>query len=154
MSRAAAYAGEPTEDGRFVPDSPGALRALLKSKAKAKKKIMIIIEDWRPVQSDAQRRMWFGIVVKRFCDETGYSFGNKHERDFVHHQVLIACGRYEVRKIFGKKVLEADSMKRGSMTAEEFSELFADAQRLGAEQEIIIPDPKSVEGLAMQAAYR
>ncbi len=154
MSQAATYRGKATEDGKFVPDSPAALRALLQTKAKGKKDIAITVDDWKPLQTDPQRRVWFGIVVKRFCEYMGYRFNNKDDREFVHHQILIACGRYDIKKIFGKEEKVAHSMKRGSMTTEQFSELLADVQQLGAEQGVVIPDPNSVEGLGMLAAYQ
>lgn len=144
----------PTKEGHFRPDNPKALKAWLSFKGNKKKPSLMraVFEDWHPDQSDAQRKKWFISAVKPFCEKMGYRFNNALEKELVHHEIMVALGRYEIKTVLGKEVKVPHSMARGKMTTEQFQELYEDVQRLGAEWDVVILDLSASEIEAMKAA--
>jgi hypothetical protein len=150
MSESVEFLGRPTDDGHFRAESPKALAAFLAARArhgKERKKDMLLrvtIEDWKPTRTNQQNRAWFGIVVKLFCEHMGHRYGNAHEKEFVHEQILINIGHCEtVRSFHGE--LKERALPTHDLEADKFWDLYERAQQLGAEMGIVIPDPERVQ---------
>lgn len=141
MAESTEFIGKATPDGHFKPTTgPNALRAFLKHKAAKDKTLRVIFEDWRPTRSNQQNRAWFGIVVKLFCERMGYRFSSERDKRYVHEQILIAIGWTEPgRDVHGQ--LQQRPKDTHDLDTAEFSDLYNRAQELGAQMDIVIPDP-------------
>lgn len=144
MSDPMAYAGRIDEAGKFHPVNPGAFKfAGLPFKGKD---VIITFEERADTRSNRQNRAFYGIVVKAFCEHMGYRFNNAREKEFVKNEILLAIGHYEIKAGIGgteKKVVKPTH----KMPAKDFSVMYETCQQLGAENEIMIPDPDSALAL-------
>lgn len=141
MEKAVAYIGTVGEDGKFIPDSPGAFKYALRP-FPVGTNILITFEELKNTRSNRQNRAWFGIVIKEFMGYMG-------ERDklYVHAEVCKAIGHYEVRESFEGPVKVPKPTRR--LSSDKFSELYKAAQELGASLGLMIPDPDSKYALAV-----
>lgn len=143
---AVSYLGVKDDNGKFSPDSPKAF-SLAMARFQPKEKIKVTFEKHHETRSKAQNRAFFGIVVRAFCDEFGYRFNNKRDRDFVYSQVLLLCGWYEVKRgLHGEEVKEPKPTH--NLPKHQFKQLYETAQEEGAKLGLMIADPESSIALA------
>jgi hypothetical protein len=141
-----AYPGRVDEVGKFHPLNPGAFRfAGLPFKGKD---VIVTFAERPNTRSNQQNRFFYGIVVKAFCEYMGYRFNNARDKEFVKDEILLAIGHFDIKAgIDGKekKVVKPTH----NLPAQDFSVMCEMCQQLGAEHNLIIPDPDSA--LAMGA---
>lgn len=137
-----AHMGRVGEDDRFIPDSPRAFK--LAFRPFRGKEVWVTIEERRKTRSTAQNKAWWALVIKPFADYMG-----ERDKNFVHHQVLVEIGHYDLVTVLGKEVKKVKPTH--NLDSKAFSELFESAQELGAAFGVMIPDPSSTQAKAMGA---
>lgn len=139
-----AYAGRVDAAGKFHPSNPGAFR--FAGMPFKEKDVIVTFEERKTTRSNRQNRAFYGIVVKAFCEHMGYRFASTKDKEFVKDQILLGIGHYEIRKgLRGEVVHEAKSTH--NMDPKAFKEMYEACQQLGAENQIMIPDPESAVAL-------
>jgi hypothetical protein len=140
MSEPMAYTGHVDAAGKFHPVNPGAFKfAGLPFKGKD---VIITFEERKNTRSNQQNRAFYGIVVKAFCEYMGYRFASARDKEFVKDQILLEVGHYEIKKGLGGKVVH-EVKSTHNLDTKAFKELYEACQKLGAENELVIPDPES-----------
>lgn len=122
--------------GELKPQASVSFRQAMKQFADGPVVIRVDVQQERG--SAAQRRYWFGVVVKHFSEHCGYDKDEMHE--VLKAELLPSkdveftdptTGEVRVHRIPG-------STQR--LTKAQWKELIDKAQRLGAEMDIYIPD--------------
>ena len=144
-----AYLGEKGEDGRFKPDSPKAFSFAMAG-FKVKQRVRVTFEEYKETRTNRQSRAWWGIVIKSFCDEFGYRFANKRDREFVHTQVLFLCGWYEVKLGLHGEEIKVQKPTH-NLPKDQFKQLYETAQEEGAKLSVMIADPESPQAMGAKA---
>lgn len=96
--------------------------------------VVVEIKTTKPQRSSAQNRYWHGVVVPLFAEHCGYEFDEMKD--------ALAL------KLLPKEVVDMDTGEvrvvpghTSDLTTKAFNDLIEQAQRLGAELGIYIPDP-------------
>lgn len=99
------------------------------------KELVVTVAEKKRRRSDEQNKYWWGVVVKTFCDR----LEGWHPED-VHDYLLGEHFGWERVEGLGK--VKVRPVKRSSkLGKQEFAELVAHAQQIGAEHGIYVPDP-------------
>lgn len=144
------YSGA-VENGRFRPlDGAAFSQAFIPFNGKT---VLVWIKEKKRQRSNPQNRYWFGVIIRIFMEYMGYPIrpASQHDIRYVHEQVLIAIGHFEMVKGFGGNERRAKSTH--NLPTDVFGGLIEAAQRLGAENNLYIPDPDSETSTAMIAEY-
>ena len=100
------------------------------------KELVVTVAQKKRRRSDEQNRYWWGVVVATFCK----ALEGWHPED-VHDYLLGEHFGWERVEGLGKVKLRP--IKRSSkLSKQEFAELVAHAQQIGAEHGIFIADPE------------
>ena len=135
-------------DGVFQHDSPKAFE-LWASKIVMEVGDLVLHKD-EPIGTDEQRKYWFAVIVVKFMEYMGYRINDKTARDYVSKEILKEVGWWEEKPdLRGVLQRQAKSIARGKITTKEMSDMIDGAIQLGAELEVIIPDPQSAQAAVM-----
>ena len=99
--------------------------------------VTVTVKLSRPSRSSSQNRYWHGVVIPLFAEHCGYEFDEMKDAlalKLIPREV-VDMDTGEVRIVPGHT---------SALNTKEFNDLIERAQRLGAEMDIVIPDPGEV----------
>ena len=144
-----AFLGTKGEDGRFKADSPKAFSFAMAG-FKPGQRVRVTFEAEGDNRTERQNRMFYGVVVRYFCEYMGYRFGNELEKEYVKAQVLEQVGHYDlVRGLDGKEKKLVKPTRK--MDKKAFSELYEACQELAASLGVVLPDQNSQQAMGAKA---
>lgn len=104
--------------------------------------VLVTVSKPYAVRSKEQNNFWWGTVIERFSEHTGYSPNQMH--DVLKTELI---GQHMLIPDFGGVIVREITIPGSTrkMSTVQFSELIEKAQAFGAELGLYVPSPNEVE---------